>query len=75
MAGDFSLKVSAAVRAELARAEVKTAELAELLGVSTNQAGRRRRGLIPYTVDELYVIARHLDLPVSLFLADAERVA
>lgn len=75
MAGDFSLKVSAAVRAELARHEVNTAALADLLGVSRNQASRRVRGLVPYSVDELGLIARHLGIPVAVFVADPERVA
>lgn len=75
MAGTFSRMVAATVRAELARHEVSQGQLADLLGVSTTQAGKRLRGVIAYTVDELGTIAAHLGIPVSVFVADSERVA
>ena len=75
MAETFSRTVAATVRAELARHEVSQSQLAALLGVSSTQAGKRLKGAIPYTVDELGLIATHLGIQVSVFVAESERVA
>lgn len=61
---------NANLRAELARADVSQADVAELLGVTQPQVSARMLGKIPWRVPELQAIARHLGLPFSRLVDD-----
>lgn len=78
MANDVSLKIAAEVRAEIARQNRSTREIAEAIGVRTRQSmSMRLKGDKPFTVEELMLLAKALGVPIEQFLpADtSERVA
>jgi len=60
--------VAAEVRAEIARRCTPRDELAKALDVSPATLGRRLAGDLPFTVNEVELVARFFDLPVSTFL-------
>lgn len=57
--------VASNVRAELARRKVKGRELAAALGWSERTTRRRLAGELPFTVDELTEVAKHLKMPTA----------
>lgn len=61
---------SAAIRAELARRGLFQVDVAEKLGITPGQVGRRMNGEIDWRFEELQAVAEMLDLPVSA-LVDA----
>lgn len=61
----YSAQVAGEVRAQLARAGKDAGDLASMLGVSRPTASSRWNGAKPYTLDELFVIAEALSLPVD----------
>ena len=65
MPDSFSATVGATVRAELARRRLTQRQLAEVLGVSQTQVGRRLTGEIALNVDELALVATFLGMPVA----------
>ena len=67
--------VAAEVRAGLGRHRVTQAALAELIGMSRPALAARLHGRQAFDVDELLVIAAHLDIPVLELIAPAERVS
>ena len=50
-------RVAANVRAELARSEVQQAKVADALRLSRSAINRRMKGEVPFTVDEVFIIA------------------
>lgn len=63
------------VRAEVARRRVRQADLADLLGISQQAMSRRLHGEVSLTVDELKLIAAHLDMPVHVLLGEPQAAA
>lgn len=59
------------IRAEMARRELTTAQLAARLGVSDMWVSRRVRGLVEIELIELERIAKALGVPVEVFLERA----
>lgn len=59
---------AANIRAELARADVSQAAIAELLELAPSQISARVKGRIPWRLHELQAIARHLGIPVSVLV-------
>lgn len=62
--------VATLVRGELARHQVRSRQLRELLGLSVHAAQRRLRGEVPFRADELLVLSRFLGVPVDRFYSD-----
>jgi transcriptional regulator with XRE-family HTH domain len=56
------------IKAEMARRDLTTGQLAARLKVSDMWVSRRLRGITPIAVDELEQIANALNLPVAIFL-------
>ena len=50
-------RVAANVRAELARSEVQQEKVADALCLSRSAINRRMKGEVPFTVDEVFIIA------------------
>lgn len=63
-----NLKVSAEVRAWLARRGLRQAWLAEVIGVSQSVVSKRLRGVLPFTAPELLLIASALDISLGELL-------
>jgi transcriptional regulator with XRE-family HTH domain len=57
--------VAANVRAALARQNKTRRELAAALGVDEHRIGKRTRGLVPFSVDEVVQVARFLGVTVE----------
>jgi hypothetical protein len=53
----LSQTVAANVRAEAARHEMKNIDVAPHLGITAGQTGRKMRGQVPFTIDELGILA------------------
>lgn len=66
--------IGAAVRAELARANVSGRQLARDLGWGAGYVTRRTSGAVSFRVDELRQIATYLGIPIGRLL-DPEPVA
>lgn len=60
-----SNSVAANVRAELARQSRTRRELAAALGVDEHRVGKRVRGLVPFSVDEIVQVAAFLGVTVE----------
>jgi uncharacterized protein (DUF2384 family) len=60
--------VAAEVRAEIARRCTPREDLAKALDVSPATLGRRLAGDLPFTVNEVELVARFFDLPVAAFV-------
>jgi len=58
------------IRAEMARKRKTQAGLAAVLGIAQSGASDRLRGIVPITVNELYVIADWLGVSPATFLVD-----
>lgn len=61
--------VAATVRAEMARRNVTTRDLAAKLEVSAAWVSRRTTGTVPITPDEAHAIAAALDVDPSVLLS------
>lgn len=70
MAQHTTQRTAEAVRAEMARRQVKPGAIAELLGCSRQTLWRRLNGFVPFDVAQLEVIANRLDVPVSALVAE-----
>lgn len=57
--------VAANVRAQLARQNRTRRELAAALGVDEHRIGKRVRGLVPFSVDDIVQVARFLGVTVE----------
>lgn len=67
-------QTGANVRAEMARKGVSQEELAARLGFSQSVVSKRLRGITPFDINELTLIAQHLGVPLASLLP-AEAVA
>lgn len=56
------------VRGEMARKGINQTRVAEALGVSQAAVSARLRGVTPFDVNELVIIARLLDVPMDRLL-------
>ena len=63
-----NLKVSAEVRAWMARRDLKQIWLAEILGIGQSAVSKRLRGALPFTAPELLLIATALELSLGELL-------
>lgn len=61
------------IRAEMARQGLSQAELADRLGWSVFQVGRRMRGQIALTLADLDAIAVALNVPMAQFMEPRSR--
>ena len=64
----MSEAVAARVRGVMAEQRRHQAELATVLGVAVSGASRRLSGKVPFNVDELDVVARWLEVPITRLL-------
>lgn len=67
--GDVSRVVSSEVRAWMARRGLKQADLATALGVTRQAVSLRLSGKTAWTVDDLAVVAKVLDIPITALLS------
>lgn len=67
MAENLTLRIAAEVKAEMARQDVKQRVVAGWLGISQTQVSARLRGRIAFNTDELDLIARNLQVPITQF--------
>ena len=74
MGEEFTRRVAAEVRAELARQKVSQETLCTRIGMSQSTLSRRITGEYPFDTTELADIAQALGVPVARFLP-AEAVA
>ncbi|MYM19704.1 helix-turn-helix domain-containing protein [Brevibacterium sp. 5221] len=65
-----NLQVSGEIRAWLGRRGLRQAWLADLLGVGQSAVSKRLRGVLPFTVPELFTIAAALDISLGELLGD-----
>lgn len=63
--------VAREVRAEIARQQVKQAELAPLLGMTQQSLSQRLTGRVQFGAGELAVIAEYLGVTVGLFYGES----
>lgn len=75
MEQDATARTAGAVRAELARRQIKGRELAKALGWSPTTTWRRLNGTYPFDVAQLADIAAHLGVPVSTLMPDRDYAA
>lgn len=65
MTQTLSTQVAAAVRAEAARKRIGQEAIASALGLSQASVSRRLRGVAPFELDEIPVVARVLGVAVT----------
>ena len=68
-----TLDVSGEVRAWMARRDVKQESLAKALGMTQPSLSMRLRGRTRWTIQDLVIVSKTLDVPVSVLLAPLER--
>ena len=68
-----TLEVSGEVRAWMARRDVKQGTLAKALGMTQPSLSMRLRGRTRWTIQDLVIVSKTLDVPVSVLLAPLER--
>lgn len=71
MTQTLSTQVAAAVRAEAARKRIGQDAIASALGLSQASVSRRLRGVAPFELDEIPVVADLLGVSVSQILAES----
>jgi transcriptional regulator with XRE-family HTH domain len=64
--------VAAEVRAATARYRMSQSKIAKALGISQPALSRRYSGVIAFDTDELFGIAKLLNVPLSELLPDAD---
>ena len=67
-----TLEVSGEVRAWMARRDVKQETLAKALGMTQPSLSMRLRGRTRWTIQDLVIVSKTLDVPVSVLLAPLE---
>lgn len=67
--------VAEVVRVELARRRMTQRALADATGMSQSYIGRRMTGEMPFTTDDLVLVAAALGVAVSSLLPHAARAA
>jgi len=68
-------RVAESIRVELARRRMSQRALAEATGLSQSYIGRRMTGEMPFTTDDLALIATALGVPVLALLPAAAAAA
>ena len=68
---NFQRSVAGAVRAELARANKKSVELAEVLGLSRQTIYGRMSGVYPFTTAEIEKVARFIGITAQDIMLSA----
>ena len=68
-----TLEVSGEVRAWMARRDVKQEALAKALGMTQPSLSMRLRGRTRWTIQDLVIVSKTLDVPISVLLAPLER--
>ena len=68
-----TLQVSGEVKAWMARRDVKQAALAKALGMTQPSLSMRLRGRTRWTIQDLVIVSKTLDVPVSVLLEPLER--
>lgn len=68
-----TLVVSGEVRAWMARRDLKQEALAKALGITQPSLSMRLRGRTRWTIQDLVVVSKTLDVPISVLLAPLER--
>jgi predicted XRE-type DNA-binding protein len=68
-----TLEVSGEVKAWMARRNVKQEALATALGITQPSLSMRLRGRTRWTIQDLVIVSKTLDVPVSVLLAPLER--
>ena len=61
------------VRGELARRDILHADFAKSCGWTPMYFSRRMTGQVPWSTDEIEIVAKHLDLTLDHFLNPARR--
>src|ERR1035437_7594309 len=68
-----TLEVSGEVKAWMARRNVKQGTLSTALGITQPSLSMRLRGRTRWTIQDLVIVSKTLDVPVSVLLAPLER--
>jgi predicted XRE-type DNA-binding protein len=68
-----TLEVSGEVKAWMARRNVRQEALATALGITQPSLSMRLRGRTRWTIQDLVIVSKTLDVPVSVLLAPLER--
>lgn len=68
----FTQTVAAEVRAHLARKQISSREIAELVGLTPSQMSRRINGSIAFTVEEIGEVAKALGVTVSSLYGEGD---
>lgn len=69
--GSTARVVGQRVQTEMDRQSIRQTTVAKRLGTSQQAVSRRIRGVVPFNVEELELIAVLLDVPATQFLNDA----
>lgn len=64
----YRQQVAANVRAEMARAGIRQKEILDLLDMDRTTLSKRLNGHLPFSADELHLIAEHLGIEAALLL-------
>ena len=68
-----TLEVSGEVKAWMARRDVKQEALAKALGMTQPSLSMRLRGRTRWTIQDLVIVSKTLDVPVSVLLESLDR--
>ena len=68
-----TLDVSGEVKAWMARRDVKQEALAKALGMTQPSLSMRLRGRTRWTIQDLVIVSKTLDVPVSVLLEPLDR--
>jgi len=66
---EFSIRIAAEIRAEMARQMKTVAELGRVIGKTHNSASARYRGRLEYSLNETALIAKWLGVSVEQLAA------
>lgn len=66
----LSGQVAEAVRVEAARRQITAKRISDETGIARTSLGRRLRGVVPFTLDELDLVASVLGVPIADLLPD-----
>jgi len=67
-----TLEVSGEVRAWMARRDMKQGALANALGMTQPSLSMRLRGRTRWTIQDLVIVSKTLDVPISVLLSPLE---
>ena len=68
-----TLEVSGEVKAWMARRDVRQEALAKALGMAQPSLSMRLRGRTRWTIQDLVIVSKTLDVPVSVLLEPLDR--